>query len=111
VLGLYLGVEGWRYAALPFPRMVLVAPPAPVRNRDWKADGEAWAARTRASRWHLDPTLTLAGLARHLGTNTTYLSRAFNEGLGLSFSAFINKLRAEEIATQLRNGDLHGRCG
>jgi AraC-like DNA-binding protein len=105
VLGLYLGVEGWRYAALPFPRMVPVAPRPPVRNRDWKADGEAWAVRTRAGRWHLDPTLTLAGLARHLGTNTTYLSRAFNEGLGLSFSAFINKLRAEEVATELRNGD------
>jgi AraC-like DNA-binding protein len=104
-LGLYLGVEGWRHASLPFPRMVSAAPLPPVRNRDWKIEGEAWAARTRAARWHLDPGLTLATLARLLGTNTTYLSRALNEGLGLSFSAFINKLRAEEVATELRIGD------
>jgi AraC-like DNA-binding protein len=104
-LGLYLGVEGWRHAELPFPPMAPAVPPPPMRNRDWKAEGEAWAARTRTGRWYLDPALTLAGLARHLGTNTTYLSRAFNEGLGLSFSAFINKLRAEEVAKQLRSGD------
>ena len=36
--------------------------------------------------------------ARLLGTNTAYLSRAFNQGLGQNFSRAINRLRCEEVA-------------
>ena len=43
----------------------------------------------------------LADLARRLGTNTAYLSRALNEGLGLNFNAFVNRMRAEEVGRRI----------
>ncbi len=101
---LYLAVEGWRHAALRFP--VLDDTPAePIPARDWKVLGEEWAARVRAEGWARDPDLSLATMARHLGTNTSYLSRALNEGLGTGFSAFVNAIRSETVAAALRAGD------
>ena len=103
---LYLGVEGWRHAALPFPHFDQLAIPeaAPPAPRDWRALGEQWSATVAAERWHLDPDLSLAVLARRLGTNTGHLSRAVNEGLGLNFSSFIARMRAETVAAALRDG-------
>jgi AraC-like DNA-binding protein len=111
---LYIGVEGWRHVGLPFPTVVGVetapATPAPVVQgpgtaRDWSRQGEAWAARVREMGWEADPELSLATLAARLATNTGYLSRALNEGLGLNFSSFVNGLRAERLAERLRSGD------
>jgi AraC-like DNA-binding protein len=105
---LYLAIEGWRHAALPFPRLedAPAAPePEPVPLRDWRTLGEHWAEQTRAAGWASDPELTLARLARHLGTNSSYLSRALNEGLGLGFSAFVNRLRSATVADALKAGD------
>ena len=39
---LFLGIEGWRHAALPFPHLAAVVP-EPAPRRDWRAQGEAWA--------------------------------------------------------------------
>jgi AraC-like DNA-binding protein len=112
-IGCYLAVEGWRHANLPF---VLAAPTgpaspaaaaagaAPATDRNWRALAERWAAQTRAAHWHQDPELSLAALARLLGTNSTHLSRSLNEGLGLSFSSFIAGLRCETVAAALRAG-------
>jgi AraC-like DNA-binding protein len=104
VIGLYLGVEGWRHAGTPFPRLMPDPPVDPPRVRDWTAAGRDWAQRTRAENWQADPSLSLASLARLLGTNATYLSRALNEGLGVNFSTFVNGLRAEAVAELLRAG-------
>lgn len=103
---LYLAIEGWRHAALPFPRLqdLTIPPPSLPPPRDWQALGADWSARVLAERWHLDPDLTLAALARRLGTNTGHLSRALNEGLGVNFSSFIGRLRAETVAAHLRGG-------
>lgn len=43
-----------------------------------------------------DPNLTIFTLARTIGTNRTYLTRAFRECYGESFSERINRLRIEE---------------
>ncbi len=104
---LYLAVEGWRHATLAFPAL---AAPAEIDagspdTRDWSVDGARWAEAVRTARWHADPELSLADLARRLGTNTGYLSRALNEGLGVNFSTFINGLRSEDVAALLRAGD------
>ena len=48
-----------------------------------------------------DPEITLATLSRQLGTNTSHLSRALNEGLGQNFNEFINRLRVEAVSRQL----------
>ncbi len=99
---LFLGVEGWRHAALPFPHLDEIAP-APTR--DWRAQAETWAAAVEAGGWAADPDLSLPTLARRLGTNSSYLSRALNEGLGQSFSAFVNGLRSRTVAAAIDAGD------
>lgn len=106
VFALYLAVEGWRHAALRFPPIDTLVPTlAPAgTTRDWRAQGLAWAANVRSASWAADPELTLATLARQLGTNTGHLSRALNEGLGIGFSAFVNGLRCETVAAAIDSG-------
>ncbi|MFM2409334.1 MAG: hypothetical protein RL481_162 [Pseudomonadota bacterium] len=106
LFALYLGVEAWRHAALPFPTLADLTPvndplPAP---KDWKALGERWAAQVRDAGWDQDSELSLPLLARRLGTNTGHLSRAINEGLGVNFSAFVNDLRSRRVAKMLNAG-------
>jgi AraC-like DNA-binding protein len=107
LLAIYLGVEGWRNAQLDYPAMGApddAAPPAPAplaQPRDWAAQGAAWARDVDERALWRDPEVTLASLAAALATNTTYLSRALNEGLGMTFSAFINGRRVEAVKQQL----------
>ena len=103
---LYLGIEGWRHARLDYPTLPDDAdtPPPPAEARDWHALGEEVARRTRAEGWARDPQLSLDRLARHMGLNRAYVSRALNEGLGTGFSAFVNGLRSEEVARALDAG-------
>jgi AraC-like DNA-binding protein len=106
-----LGVEGWRHAALAAPHMTKdEVPTKPVepddRSPDWAERGHAWAERVRAEGWYRQPDLTVAQLARLLGTNTAYLSRAFNEGVGQPFSAVINRMRVAQACAELELG--HG---
>lgn len=111
-IGGYLAVEGWRHAGRAFPAMPDEAAPALPPEGDlerWRRLGREWAERTRREGWAADPDLSLAGLAARLGTNTGYLSRAVNLGLGVNFSAFVNGLRCEAVAQALsegRDGDL-----
>lgn len=107
--GLYLGIEGWRHAGLAFPPLLGEAdaaePPAiPASARDWTAQGAAWARATAEGGWWRDGGLTLATLAARLGTNTSHLSRALNEGLRVNFATFVNGLRAEAVARELERG-------
>lgn len=100
LLTIYLGVEGWRNAGLAFPAMGAPPPPdtgAAAPERDWSVQAAAWAAEADRKRLWRDPEVTLAAMARALGTNTAYLSRALNEGLGMTFSTFINTRRVEEM--------------
>jgi AraC-like DNA-binding protein len=105
VFAAYIGVQGWRGSERAFPRMDdeprVVADP----SQDWAALGHDWRERTRLSGWWREQDLTLAGLARRLGTNTGYLSRAVNDGLGVNFNEMINRMRAEEVARRLDAGD------
>lgn len=116
LLVFYLGLEGWRQAdrCYPLPAHapalpVDACPIPPAAGRDWTVQGEAWLARTSEAGWWRDADLTLERLARHLATNTAYLSRALNEGLGLNFSEAIGQLRVAEVQRQLATevpGDL-----
>lgn len=108
---LFLGIEAWRHAALPFPNMsqLCAAPDSLPAAKDWKALGESWAAKVRSEGWDQDPELSLPLLARRIGTNTGHLSRAINEGLGVNFSTFVNDLRSQRVAAMIdagRNEDL-----
>ncbi|HEV2081662.1 MAG TPA: AraC family transcriptional regulator [Brevundimonas sp.] len=107
-MAVYLAVEGWRQTRTPWPRPEVDAPDAGAPARDWRAQGRVWAERVRAEGWHRQPDLTLSGLARKLGTNAGYLSRAVNEGLGVNFSTFVNDLRSDEVAERLLAGSDEG---
>jgi AraC-like DNA-binding protein len=107
VIGVILGVEGWRHAGLSFAR-VAAAPATPTAlsapGPDWSALAADYGRRTREEGWWRDPDLSLPGLARRLGANTGRLSRAINNGLGMNFSSFVNGLRAEGVAQALERG-------
>ncbi|SBV50225.1 transcriptional regulator [Xanthomonas bromi] len=75
-----------------------------VVEKDWQALGQRVAAEVSAHGWWREPNLTLPELARRMGTNSNYLSRALNEGLGQTFSGFVNALRIAE-AQRLLAGD------
>ncbi|HEY0028806.1 MAG TPA: AraC family transcriptional regulator [Allosphingosinicella sp.] len=110
LFSLYLAVEGWRHAALPFPSMDALTPepsPEPLPEppgRDWRDQGARWADTVRKEGWAAMPELSLVTLARRLGTNMSHLSRALNEGLGVGFSGFINGLRCEAVAAAIDRG-------
>jgi AraC-like DNA-binding protein len=103
---LYLGIEAWRHSALPFPPIQSLRATADnlPPPRDWAILGRTWANRVETEEWATDPDLSLALLARKLGTNTGHLSRAINEGLGVNFSSFINSLRAKRVAGMIAQG-------
>ena len=120
VLVYYLGTEGYRnathrYPSWEFGESAFVEKLAPVaaggavevqiptqsRDIDWSARGEQWRARLSKQEWWRDPELSLDALARKLGTNTSDLSRAINEGLGMNFNEMINRLRVEAVKSAL----------
>jgi AraC-like DNA-binding protein len=117
ILTYYLGTEGYRHARHRYPPFLakeapvieaeaLEAPASTVTEkslRDWRVIGETWKRTIETERWWQDPALNLAGLARKLGTNTSDLSRAINDGLGLNFNELINRMRVDAVRTALAN--------
>jgi AraC-like DNA-binding protein len=97
IVATFLGVEGWRAAAEPLPSFT-------AEERDWPALARGWEAELRRSDWWRDPDLDLPALARKLGTNTSYLSRALNEGLGFGFADLVGGIRAEAVAQRIAAG-------
>lgn len=110
----FLAIEGWRHAALPWPVMADEVPeeappaPPPPGGHDWAALGARWQAELRAAGAYREGDLTLARAARLVGTNTSYLSRACNEGLGVSFSTLVNRMRAEAVAEAMAEAPAAG---
>jgi AraC-like DNA-binding protein len=125
----YLGLEGWRHSSDTFPqedsrsanhgddeRAVSTAfeiPPAEspspeqlpsATSPDWQDLGRRWLDQVKRRELWRNPDLTLATLARELGTNTNYLSRALNEGIGQNFNECINRLRVQAIQAILQQG-------
>lgn len=105
LLAIYLGVEGWRNAGQVYPPMTEASPPdvatsdAPARNadRNWAEQGAAWADEIERLELWRDPDVSLASMARAVGANTAYVSKALNEGLGVSFHDFVNRRRVEAL--------------
>ncbi len=109
----YLGTEGYRHAAHRYPpwdvdpqAAVTVTPNAPSPARpgiDWRERGARWHNKLKQEEWWRDPELSLDSLARKLGTNTSDLSRAINEGLGMNFNELVNRLRVDAVQSALRS--------
>lgn len=107
---LVIGVLGWRDSTSPIAAM------EPDEERNWHELGATWLARLEREGWWSDPELDLDRLARLLGTNTTHLSKALNEGHG-GFAECLGRLRSAAVARALEDGsgtDLLGlalECG
>ena len=117
----YLALEGWRHAgdSYPYPASTWqAAPVVPLAAEDapatvldgerWRLQGTEWLEEIRKRELWRNADLSAGVLARELGTNTTYLSKALNEGLGQSFSECINRLRVEALEQVLRSGLAEG---
>ena len=100
-LVIYLGVEGWRHAGMRYPVPGDAVEEAVPAGRDWAALGARFEAEIEAKDLWRDPDLTAASLARALGTNSNYLARAFNEGLGANFNVVINRRRVRQVQAWL----------
>lgn len=103
-LVIYLGVAGWRHSETTFPKPSAAAAASPQialvssdAGRNWVEQGRQWLDEIDKAEFWRDPDLTLASLARRLGTNTAYLSRGLNEGAGENFNAIINRRRVAAV--------------
>jgi AraC-like DNA-binding protein len=129
----FLGLVGWRHGERAYPHPEPAAPddaddaaaagapeavatpapsdaavaedgaPEPAAGADYGPLAARWAARVAEAGWWRDEDLTLAELARRLGTSPRTLSRALNEGLGQGFNEFVNRLRVDAVAAELRD--------
>lgn len=113
----WLGLEGWRQAGTAAPPLMrapvpLASAPAPTAvpmsiatpataARDWEDTARAWHARVVTEGWWRAPGLSLADVARRLGTNESYVSRAYNQGLGQNFNNAINAIRVAAVQAAL----------
>ncbi len=97
--GLFLAVEGWRKSgdARRPPRRSRVIPASPDI-------GANYAERIRTSGWWREPELTVPTLARRLGASESSLARAIHAAVGCGVAHYVNALRADAVASALREG-------
>lgn len=83
-----------RYPKMPGP--ITVPEPEPAESaepRDWDAEGARLRDTVEREQWYLEPGLSLRVVARRIGSNQSYVSRALNKGLQQNFSQFVNGMR------------------
>lgn len=73
-----------------------------VKSSQFIADDSSFKFSDRLKEWEgkkefVNSSTTLASLATLLGTNTTYLSKYFNQELQTSFSNYLSKLRINHL--------------
>ena len=54
-----------------------------------------------AEAWHLEPRFSLRDLARRVGMNESYVSRAINRGLDRNFNQMVNEARVASARERL----------
>lgn len=113
-LAYVLGLAGWRQSAMDFPVMAGARTDPPALDtadvaaratgrpkQDYTALGQEWRARMLVERWYREPSLTLPDLANRLCVSPRTASRVLRDGLGLTFNAFVNRMRVEEVRERL----------
>lgn len=106
LLAYALGLLGWRHADLQLPPQPIdaqpsddndaVSAPQSQPSRPAAAFGQ-WAARIEGDEWWRENGLTLAKVAKRLGTSERTLSRGLSEAAGCNFNMFINRLRVNAV--------------
>lgn len=107
--GLALGALLWHREAFPKMGEPETAEPDATRTeaggKDWAGLARDLEARITDDGWHLDTRLTITDVARRLGTNETYVSRMVNQGAGMNFNRFVNRLRVAAVKAALARGE------
>ena len=98
VVSYVLGLAGWRAADRAYPAMDQAdAPPRTDADGAIAEQGRDFDQRVREEGWWRDPQLTLGRLAERLEVSEGQLSRALNQGLGVNFNEFVNRMRVEAV--------------
>ncbi len=95
---LWTTLEALSRIRTPFPKMPSADTPgatAEPATRDWKAEGKSLDQQLRHEQWYLNSALSLRDVARLVGSNESYISRAINTGLGINFNQFVNLARVQ----------------
>jgi AraC-like DNA-binding protein len=104
VITIWISVEAYLK-----PEVVLLEPKtqpeiekqAPTEDVMQKA---SWLiAQMESNLYYLNPELTLSSLATSLAIHPNRLSKIINEGIGKSFSDFINEYRTKAVVVRLKN--------
>lgn len=74
-------------------------------EQNWSEQGNILRAVVTEGRWYLEPRISIRQLAERMGSNETYISRALNQGLGMSFNTFINGLRIDHAKQMIVKSD------
>lgn len=74
-------------------------------GQNWPDQGKQLRAAVISGQWYLEPRISIRQLAERMGSNETYISRALNQGLGVSFNTFINGLRIEHAKQLISKSD------
>ena len=102
----WLGFQALAQTTVPFPKLkteqVLAAP---TPDKDWNTEAATLKAAVCDGHWYLEPRLSIGEVASRMATNESYVSRAVNKGLGVTFNRFINGLRVEYAQGLLRSGN------
>lgn len=106
---LWMGVEALARIRVPFVALGSFAdepaalesaqasaqPASAGLDKDWAQIGAALRQQMVNGRWHLEPRFSLRDLARRVGSNESYVSRAINRGLARNFNQMVNEARVE----------------
>ncbi|MEN7343817.1 MAG: AraC family transcriptional regulator [Pseudomonadota bacterium] len=101
----WLGFQALAQTTIPFPKFSegqAEAATEAVPDKDWNAEGEVLQQAVTDGQWHLEPRLSIVEVAARMATNESYISRAVNKGLGVTFNRFINGLRVAHAQDLLR---------
>ncbi|MEL6868882.1 MAG: AraC family transcriptional regulator [Pseudomonadota bacterium] len=106
----WVGLQALAQTTVPFPKMpdpaeATGAPAdASVEGKDWVAEGRALERALTDGGWYLESRLSIKEVASRMATNETYVSRAVNKGLGVTFNRFVNELRVNHAKQLITDG-------
>lgn len=106
----WLAVEAVFRLNRDFPKMGTKAPKELALEKTDEPNHMALAEKIRektvSEKWFLESQISIRDVARRLGTNESYISRALNQEIGQSFNQFINTLRVDHAKSLIRVGSL-----
>ena len=77
----------------------------PKPSDELLADAQWLRKQMELNLFYLNPELTLSNLAENLAMHPNVLSKLINEGIGMSFSDFVNDYRTQSVIEKLNDSN------